>query len=264
MNKIIITAHSFVDLITNSSSELFICDSKKSIESVKEILTKLCEMHNQKVALAGGANIIDVTKLFWDKYDLDYNDPGYSDKYNHIFGTVEVCKYTFNSCPERVEYLRLQDRYDYPCDEYVAGDQKMRKWEIDNKIKQDHTEEEWREHLKKKDEYADVVFAEYMQLCREAFHKLLVVYCSKNNIEYDYVASNLIEDGWGGTVRFQLKGSQDKELIGFINSLNESLSWNYTTEKGQIMIESATDNSIPYWMFEDIEHIFQAQRRHLG
>jgi len=35
-------------------------------------------------------------------------------------------------------------------------------------------------------------------------------------------------------------------------------------KKGDIIIESASDNSIPYPFFEMIEHIFEAERRHLG
>jgi hypothetical protein len=38
---IIINIHSMIDVITNSSSELFICDIDKSVEAVKEILEEL-------------------------------------------------------------------------------------------------------------------------------------------------------------------------------------------------------------------------------
>ena len=37
---IVIHPHSIVDLITNSSTELFVIDTDKSIETVKEILQK--------------------------------------------------------------------------------------------------------------------------------------------------------------------------------------------------------------------------------
>jgi len=36
--SIAVDIHSFVDIITNSSTELFVCDTKKSIEQVEEIL----------------------------------------------------------------------------------------------------------------------------------------------------------------------------------------------------------------------------------
>lgn len=40
-NLNIIKKHSFVDLITNSSSELFVCDTNKSLEMVKTIIEKI-------------------------------------------------------------------------------------------------------------------------------------------------------------------------------------------------------------------------------
>jgi hypothetical protein len=43
---IIVNVHSIVDVITNSSTELFVCDTKKSIEQVKEILEKMLEFYN--------------------------------------------------------------------------------------------------------------------------------------------------------------------------------------------------------------------------
>ena len=41
-----ITVHSVIDLITNSSSELFIINGKKTIEQIKEIIWKLTEVYN--------------------------------------------------------------------------------------------------------------------------------------------------------------------------------------------------------------------------
>lgn len=42
--------------------------------------------------------------------------------------------------------------------------------------------------------------------------------------------------------------------------------WGYEKEEnvGKIIIESATDNSIPYWMQGAIENIFGAKRYHIG
>lgn len=38
MQKLIIKTHSFVDVITNSSTELFVTDQKKSLAQVKELI----------------------------------------------------------------------------------------------------------------------------------------------------------------------------------------------------------------------------------
>lgn len=44
--KLIINPHSIVDIITNSSSEIFICNSKKQLEIVKSILQSLIDEQN--------------------------------------------------------------------------------------------------------------------------------------------------------------------------------------------------------------------------
>ena len=44
---IVINNHSFVDTITNSSTELFVCDTGKSLELVKELLQELTNTYNK-------------------------------------------------------------------------------------------------------------------------------------------------------------------------------------------------------------------------
>lgn len=47
--KLAINVHSFVDVITNSSTELFVCDTKKSIEEIEKILKQLVKDYNKEV-----------------------------------------------------------------------------------------------------------------------------------------------------------------------------------------------------------------------
>ena len=49
MDKIIINIHSFVDLITNSSTELFVLDTDKTLAVVKEILQNAIDLHNKSM-----------------------------------------------------------------------------------------------------------------------------------------------------------------------------------------------------------------------
>lgn len=44
MNSIPIPIHSFVDLITNSSSETFVCADKKTVQAVKELVNTFLRM----------------------------------------------------------------------------------------------------------------------------------------------------------------------------------------------------------------------------
>jgi len=43
---LVFKVHSFVDVITNSSTELFVCDTEKSLEVVEEILQKILAGYN--------------------------------------------------------------------------------------------------------------------------------------------------------------------------------------------------------------------------
>jgi hypothetical protein len=44
---LVINTHSFVDLITNSSSELFVCNTDKSVDMVESLLRKMLDLHNE-------------------------------------------------------------------------------------------------------------------------------------------------------------------------------------------------------------------------
>jgi len=63
---LIVEPHSFIDVITNSSSELFVCDTSKSLEFVKDYLRR-------------------ALSLFNETYDGDYYG-----KFEDVFGRVEV------------------------------------------------------------------------------------------------------------------------------------------------------------------------------
>jgi hypothetical protein len=63
MDKIVIPIHSMVDVITNSSTELFVLDTEKSVEVVREILEEAIDLHNK----ATGENLV-FDNVFEDPY----------------------------------------------------------------------------------------------------------------------------------------------------------------------------------------------------
>lgn len=77
MKQFVIPVHSFVDLITNSSSELFVCNTDKSVKMVKEIIVGLTERYNATQVLypKGQRDTLDIDKLF-DSY---FQEPYVSD-----------------------------------------------------------------------------------------------------------------------------------------------------------------------------------------
>jgi len=74
MQNILVTIHSFVDIITNSSTELFVLDTDKSVEFVKEILQEAINLHNKA----------DNTNLkFKDIFEEPYIGSGKGELYGH-------------------------------------------------------------------------------------------------------------------------------------------------------------------------------------
>lgn len=46
--KMLLTPHSMVDVITNSSSEIFICNTQKILSTVRQILVELLDLYNSQ------------------------------------------------------------------------------------------------------------------------------------------------------------------------------------------------------------------------
>jgi len=88
--------HSIIDVITNSSSELFICTDSKILDFFKSIIGNNSD----------GLLKIQKFKDFYDENDLDYYKENYPKNYNRIYGNLKngddllVCYY--NS--EEIEY----------------------------------------------------------------------------------------------------------------------------------------------------------------
>ena len=75
---LIINIHSFIDLITNSSTELFVLDTDKSLEVVKDILQEAINLHNK----IDGSNL-----KFEDVFEEPYIGSGYTalDDWNDVY-----------------------------------------------------------------------------------------------------------------------------------------------------------------------------------
>ena len=91
---ILVNNHSFIDVITNSSSELFICDTKKNVEQVKDILQHFLDGYTKsdafdnynrgnrpftmkevfgEIGVIDESNIISVFNTFFDFRDIPWN-----------------------------------------------------------------------------------------------------------------------------------------------------------------------------------------------
>ena len=97
MNTVTINVHSMVDLITNSSTELFVLDTEKSVDVIKDILQEAINLHN----IASGTDY-----KFEDIFDEPYIGSakealaGWEDYYESKIGAgVIICGANDNSIP---------------------------------------------------------------------------------------------------------------------------------------------------------------------
>ena len=252
MKHIIISPHSFVDLITNSSSELFICDTKKSIDSVKEIVIELVKITNQKLKLK-------------DQHAYDISS---------VFGTMfyapEVFQYTFPYSVERDDYMKLES-YDSQRNNPVFEEclSKSYEWGRKNPApkfpkytypnypteeEQIPYKEENKIYLPKRESAMAIIWKPFCDLHHVAYSKCLKRYCELNEIEFEDTLPSEHQHVY-------IKEGKHKK---FIEEFEESISWDYIVKKGDIILRSCNDNSVPYELFEDLEDILNAQRIHLG
>ena len=111
MKNIYIPIHSFVDLITNSSSEVFVSDTESTVNALKEAVNamlkltksdKTCDdLFDVKLCYANGCDITRVIERFQDEiedfnFKNKYTDEEFLSKVegntNYIDGALEVYK----------------------------------------------------------------------------------------------------------------------------------------------------------------------------
>lgn len=103
--KLIIKTHSFVDIITNSSTELFVCDGSKTLNEVREIIQKQWELF-----LGLQENIDD------KPYQLeDMENP------NNVYELLDVFQAKDKKCKENWGWGDYNDGMYKPGDIIISG-----------------------------------------------------------------------------------------------------------------------------------------------
>ena len=260
---LIINTHSFVDLISNSSSELFVCDTKKSIDAIKEILTKLLASHSE---LSGTEYTYD--EVFGDielaMYTFDYYsyDPVLRteyEKYNE-FG----CHSAYNT-PDEIKKLQEKESELSKTHPYYVQLRAAQKIDPNN-YKVDPSSL-WEDYCKERDEIWTNFGAKKLQVTGDLFVQFL-----KNNelfedycIDFEKGLVNSIEDhkknkrGQYGYIQFK-----NDKLHEIYRQFQSYLSYNITIKKGSIVVNPQSDNSIPCELFDLICSYLNAERHHIG
>ncbi len=259
-----IPTHSFVDMITNSSSELFVCDTSKTIDMAKEILRELGIIYNKKQLMMENPNLIYLDKLFTD-----------------IFKEPSISKYNF----EKIYNLNLALGNDIGFDNIITFSsdnpleqekriykQKVWAWEKANPRPKSRDEDVpkynlwWKSYNKARYDiwkpFGETIFngkkSRYKDVCQA-----LKDICSDNNINPKELGA-LKVDWEYGHIEIKFNKNASKKIQDFRAALLHHASWGMCPKKGNLIIESVSDNTIPYDMFEDIKQIFSANRHHLG
>ncbi len=276
----IIPIHSFVDIITNSSSELFICETKKSIETVKETLVELAKLYNQKC------------KLIENDYMSAEVQPEHL--FTDIFQEPTVAEFSFNfyQYPRSSEWTSMfgNQFYSYGISfdrpethsVLVAGEEKMREWNDKNPSpawpdKEKLSKKEFKiadklywNHSKKQQKVGNEIFAEWQKMVFEITVDLHNWVAKENGIDLKPLGKAKFSS-FGGShmnIYYNVKENSSKKVKALEKSIEEidsAISWGYTFKAGDVFLRSADDNSIPGGFWPDIETVFgNVQRRHLG
>lgn len=186
MQSLVIKGHSIVDVITNSSSELFVCNTKKSSEFIRDFLSKMLDLYNEG------------------------NETQY--KFEDCFGSIS-----------QVTEEGFEDFFD----QYVIDwGYKSWSWGVPNQ------KDRW--------DFSD----EYKKV-----HRLEYKYPYMDHLEWNRSLDKQVEDAWDAEVAKYKEENYEKIKSHCI---------------GLVLINSKSDNSIPFGLFELIETTFNAERIHLG
>lgn len=261
MNIAIIRIHSFVDLITNSSSELFILDTKQAVDVVKLTIAMLADHYNECVELSDREHYsspVSTAGLFTDvfsepttaEFSFDLSD--YPDQKE--FRSMQAGDHSWNNegvHPIKAEANHLMEVWvrDNPQPDYEKNKGAYDDW---HKLK-------WAE--------AGRVYVKWAEFVRRHYLNLYTWVAQQNGV--DLVPLGELKVRAGEYVR-PYYGKDEYDKVGdtpanrFIEEVNEALSWDYSFKKGDIFLQSASDNTVPYEFWPMIENTFNTQRMHLG
>ena len=237
------TPHSILDVITNSSTELFVCDTDKTVEMVKEILAADPNVYGYeepwvfelkryrewkrkyREAQEKSGQYVKETGVI----DPDYQNM-WEDKFHNILGW-----FYDTEDPEDIEYLR-KHYIDY-------GDMSGNCWTSDSSPFNDRIRNAQKkavdEFLKTKEDGVGKIESEWGVSVDALRAEIQKIYDETQGLE-------IKPDWWTNPLKYYYNNQPISDL------------------DGKIMIVGESDNSIPYDHFDWIENTFNATRHHLG
>ena len=256
MKPFLINIHSAVDLITNSSSELFVCNTKKSVEAVKEIIAVLAENYNRCLSLS-------------DREDHFMNPISLPALFTGVFREPEVSEFTFdlNKYPDHREFSSMwKSVFGWRNDDVhpikAEGDEKMDRWEKDHpRPANDNANKWWNARCAAEREF----YPKWTEFVRHHFQNLYTWVAEQNGVDLTPLGEPKSQCSAHAWLTYS-KYSEDHPTPAsrLVAAVNEALDWDFSFKKGDVFLRSSYDNSIPYEFWPLIENTFSTQRRHLG
>lgn len=229
---LVITPHSILDVITNSSTELFVCDTDKTVEMVKEILAADPNVYGYEEPWVFDIKEYRTWKI--ERRNAENRRERLEQLWDNKFSNIDGWFYDIED-PEDLEYLRKH---------YIEdGDNSGGWWSSERnpfgrrlaEASEKAVKEFLKTHSTDKIEYND-----RWRISHNA---------SKNEIQKIYDETQGLEikpDWWNNPLKYYYNNQPISDL------------------DGKIMIVGESDNSIPYDHFDWIENTFNATRHHLG
>ncbi len=225
------------DLITNSSSEVFVGNSGKTLEATKELITKVCAPYYEVV------------------YDKSFN-------WDEVFGKMIISEYDVHepipfcmnsnsSFSRRVEDARKDFERSNPRPCYP------------NKPTEKEKDEFFEKNLifnDKCEEYLDQVFKSERDEARQSIEEFYSKVFKKNGLDFSEIKDKSIKFHYSNCPSYFFEETENELL----NLIDLYLDYGVNVSKGDILLYSESDNTVPYELFEMINHILYGTNYHLG
>lgn len=267
MQKIIINIHSLIDFISNSSSELFICSINKTLETIKDILTDLAKKRDIPHDVLFGTMIKEPSICQYD-FDLDLY-PNRAEYRQFTSFNWDNKSQLEQETGEKWQEWEANNKIDYPKSPYKYGTDDYKKYQ-DEWYKTVYLKflnsKKYKTYQEKKNKAYREIHADLDKKRNEIQEEMLKWFFELNKIPYTPITCpenlySLKDPVWE---KWQ---EEDNNNIQFNNARNEfeqAASYDYKLKKGNILIESQGDNTIPWKLMDDINAVLGGQRIHIG
>jgi hypothetical protein len=257
-----IAVHSFVDVITNSSSELFVCSGDKSLQAICQVIEKL--------------------HLEYQDLNPDARRRGNQRLWVDIFKTPTLSALSFNK--EMISKDLWRQRREVESDGF--DDQppaNPNEW--DACYAKDRLAQKYSGYhekglpiemsLQRQNSYqalTEEIWRGFNQTKLETLSKIFRTVLSENGWgEKDVQSLHLRLDGRGAWTSLIVDMESQavaqgklKEAKDHLQNMDFCIGYGLEIKKGDIILESASDNSVPWALMESIETTLHATRRHIG